>query len=224
MEYKQIETSWKKIFDKEVSKPYFKKLCRFLAKERAVRRVLPKKEDVFAPFCLVPFDSVRVVIVGQDPYHTKDLAIGQAFAVDSHQKIPPSLRNIYKEIESDTKKPAEDLINLTNQGVFLLNTILTVEEGAPLSHRNKGWERFTDEVLKTLWEREEKIVFLLWGNNAKRKEKEIFTKDRGHLVLKAGHPSPLSARFFLGCKHFTKANAFLKKERGFVIDWNKRKE
>jgi len=224
MEYKQIETSWKKALDKEVTKPYFKNLCSFLFKEREIKQVFPKKEDVLAPFCLVPLDSVKVVIVGQDPYHTKDVAIGHAFAVHPTQKAPPSLRNIYKEIESDTAGAAEDLINLAKQGVFLLNTVLTVEEGLPLSHKNTGWERFTDEVLKILWEREEKIVFLLWGNNAKRKEKEVFTKDRGHLVLTAGHPSPLSARFFFGCKHFTKANAFLKKERGFVINWNKRKE
>ncbi len=224
MEYKQIETSWKKILDKEVTKPYFKKLCSFLTKERAVKQVFPKKEEVFAPFSQVPLEFVKVVIVGQDPYHTKDMATGHAFAVHPHQKTPPSLKNIYKEIESDTAMPAENLITLTKQGVFLLNTILTVEEGAPLSHKNQGWERFTDEVLKILWEKEEKIVFLLWGNSAKRKEKEIFIKDKGHLILKAGHPSPLSARFFLGCKHFTKANAFLKKERGFVIDWNKREE
>lgn len=224
MEYKQIETSWKKVLDKEVAKPYFKKLCSFLSKERKVKQVFPKKEDVLAPFCQVPFDSVKVVIVGQDPYHTKDMAIGHAFAVHPTQKIPPSLRNIYKEIESDTAGEAEDLINLTKQGVLLLNTVLTVEEGLALSHKNRGWERFTNEVLKILWEKEEKIVFLLWGNKAKSKEKEIFTKNRGHLVLKAGHPSPLSARYFFGCKHFTKASAFLKKERGFVINWNKRKE
>ncbi|MCH9623908.1 MAG: Uracil-DNA glycosylase [Chlamydiia bacterium] len=222
MEYKQIEHSWKKKLRKELQKGYFLELKDFLSSERKHKNIFPNKEDVFAAFASTPFDKVRVVIVGQDPYHTAGVATGSAFAIHPAQKIPPSLRNIYKEIEADTGKPAQDLGALQSQGVFLLNTILTVEEKRPLSHQKKGWERFTDEVLKALWEGGEKIVFLLWGNNAKKKIKGIMKGDRGHLVLQAGHPSPLSVRFFSGCKHFTKANHFLREEGYKEIDWNKK--
>jgi uracil-DNA glycosylase len=222
MEYKQMELSWKKKLRKELKKDYFLQLKAFLKSERKYKNIFPGKNDVLSAFSSIPFDKVKVVIVGQDPYHTANVATGAAFAVCPGQKIPPSLRNIYKEIEADTRKPAQDLGDLQEQGVFLLNTILTVEEKLPLSHQKKGWERFTDEVLKALWEGDKKIVFLLWGNNAKKKIKGIMKGDRGHLVLQAGHPSPLSVRHFSGCKHFTKTNDFLREEGYKEIDWNKK--
>ena len=221
MEYKQFDKSWRKILEKEIEKPYFKELEAFLKKERETKKVFPAEGEVFTAFNTTPFDTVKVVIVGQDPYHTKEKANGLAFSVHPNLKHPPSLRNIYKEIETDIKQPPKDLLTLSKEGVFLLNTILTVEENAPLSHKNKGWERFTDCVLKSLWESDKKIVFLLWGNQAKKKMREIFIGKSNHLVLTAGHPSPLSARYFFGCKHFTKANAFLKKQRG-EVDWSKK--
>lgn len=217
-----MEPSWRKALAAELKKPYFIQLQDFLKKERKAKNIFPSKEEVFASFCNTPLDKVKVVIVGQDPYHTKNAAIGAAFAVSPASKTPPSLRNIYKEIEEDTGKPPQDLALLQDQGVFLLNTILTVEEGLPLSHQKRGWERFTDQVLKLLWEGDKKIVFLLWGNNAKKKIKGLMEGNKGHLVLQAGHPSPLSVRHFSGCKHFTKANAFLRKEGEKEIEWNKR--
>ena len=217
-----MELSWRKRLGKELKKDYFCRLKAFIKQEREVKNIYPAEKNVFAAFSNISFEGVKVVIVGQDPYHTKGAAVGRAFTIDSGQKIPPSLRNIYKEIKSDTGEEPGDLTVIEKQGVFLLNTILTVEEGLPLSHKNQGWEGFTDEVLRLLWNRPQKIVFLLWGNNAKRKIKDIFKGDKGHLVLTAGHPSPLSARYFFGCKHFTRANDFLKKEGRETIDWNKR--
>lgn len=222
MEYKQIDITWKKKLEKELKKDYFQKLKSFIQKERKEKSIFPDSTSVFKAFEKNPLDDVKVVILGQDPYHTRGMAVGEAFAVSTNSKIPPSLRNIYKEIKSDTGKEPGELLELSDQGVLLINTILTVEEGAPLSHKNIGWEKFTDEVLKILWESQKKIVFLLWGNHAKKKGDELFKGEMGHLVLKSGHPSPLSARYFFGCKHFTRANAFLKKERGVEIDWNKR--
>ncbi len=218
MEYKQFDKSWRKKLEKEMQKPYFKELEVFLKKERETKEIFPVEKEVFTVFKETPFESIKVVIVGQDPYHTALKANGLAFSVHAGQKPPPSLRNIYKEMEEDIKQPPKDLNTLSKEGVFLLNTLLTVEEGSPLSHQKIGWECFTNCVLQTLWESHEKIVFLLWGNQAKKKKEELFVGERDHLVLTAGHPSPLSARYFFGCKHFTKANAFLKKERG-EIDW-----
>lgn len=210
----------KNILENEREKVYFKNLLAFIDKQREKKTIFPKKEDVFAAFSDLTIKDVKVVILGQDPYHTKGMANGMAFSVNEGQKLPPSLKNIYKEIKEDLKKEPKDLKKLKKEGVLLLNTILTVEEQTPLSHKNIGWERFTDEVLRTLWESKQKIVFLLWGNHAKRKGEELFKGKKGHLVLKAGHPSPLSARHFFGCKHFSKANAFLKKERR-EVDWCK---
>ena len=204
----------------ERKKTYFCNLMKYLDSERKKKNIYPSKKNIFAAFSNLLIEEIKVVIVGQDPYHSKGKANGLAFAVNQGEKIPPSLRNIYKEMKEDIKKEPKDLNTLKKEGVFLLNTILSVEEGSPLSHKNIGWERFTDEVLKTLWQREEKIVFLLWGNHAKKKGKELFKGNKGHLILTAGHPSPLSSRHFFGCKHFSKANAFLKKERE-EVDWGK---
>ena len=218
--YKQMDATWLKKLKNEVNAPYFVSLMSFLESRYKEVAIYPAKENIFAAFSLVPFDKVKVVILGQDPYHSKGMATGAAFAVEEGQKTPPSLRNIYKEMRADLGAPPKNLWEMQRRGVFLLNTLLTVEEGKPLSHAGKGWERFTDAVLKALWEREEKIVFLLWGRNAKKKGEAIFKGERGHLVLEAGHPSPLSARFFFGCKHFSKAAVFLEGE-GKTIDWCK---
>jgi len=224
MEYKQIDHTWDKIFKKEQEQPYFGKLDSFLKSERAKKKIFPEEDKVFAAFNELSLKNVKVVILGQDPYHTPGMANGLAFCVDGHneKKYPPSLKNIYKEIKSDTGKEPKRLEELRKEGVLFLNTVLTVEESKPFSHRGKGWERFTDSILTALWERDEKIVFLLWGKAAKRKGEELFKGEKGHLVLTAGHPSPLSVRFFTGCKHFTKANAFLKKERNECVHWTKK--
>ena len=211
----------KKTLEKEIAKPYFAGLMQYLDDRGKEKNIFPPQKERFAAFSNLPLEQIKVVILGQDPYPTKGKACGLAFAVKDGEKIPPSLRNIYKEMLNDLGKEPKDLKDLKNEGVLLLNTILSVEEGAPLSHKNIGWERFTDEILKVLWGNDKKIVFLLWGNEAKKKGKEIFKGDRGHLVLTAGHPSPLSSRFFFGCKHFSQANAFLKK-RGEQVDWCKR--
>ena len=220
MEYKQFEKSWREKLSEEMEKPYFRSLLVFLKQERQTKNIFPREEDVFAVFKHTPLSSIKVVIVGQDPYHTAGKANGFAFCVEQGQKLPPSLKNIYKEMESDLKQRPEDLKALSKKGLFLLNTVLTVVENSPLSHQNIGWERFTDEVLTLLWKSEKKIVFLLWGKEAKKKKEKLFTGESDHLVLTAGHPSPLSARYFLGCKHFTKANTFLKEHRE-EIDWTK---
>jgi uracil-DNA glycosylase len=222
MKYKQSQPSWEKIIERERKKPYFLKLSSFLTKERKKKNIFPSSENVFAAFRNLSIDDVKVVVLGQDPYHTKGVANGLAFCVEKDQKIPPSLRNIYKEIKEDTGGEPKKLQELKDEGVLFLNTVLTVEEGAPLSHKNQGWEIFTDAILKELWASEKKIVFLLWGKAAKRKSEELFIGEKGHLVLIAGHPSPLSVRYFSGCKHFTKTNAFLKKERNESICWSKK--
>ncbi|MCH9621118.1 MAG: Uracil-DNA glycosylase [Chlamydiia bacterium] len=224
MKYKQIDPSWEKIFKKEQKKDYFFNLSHFLKEERKKKNIFPQEDKTFAAFSGLPLKKVKVVILGQDPYHTPEMACGLAFCVDEqkHKKLPPSLKNIYKEIKSDTQDEPRPLNELKKEGVLFLNTVLSVEEGKAFSHRNRGWERFTDSILRALWEGEKKIVFLLWGKAAKRKGEELFIGEKGHLVLIAGHPSPLSARYFFGCKHFTKANAFLKKERDEHINWTKR--
>lgn len=219
-EYKQITGLWKKALKNQWEKPYFISLRNCVQQKRLQETVYPKKGEVFTAFREVPLEKVQVVILGQDPYHGENQACGVAFAVQKGTKIPPSLRNIYKEIKEDMKKEPKDLLDLQKQGVFLLNTLLTVSENAPLSHKKIGWEQFIDATLKVLWEKKEKIVFLLWGNNAKKRVEGIFTKDNGHLVLCAGHPSPLSVRKFSGCRHFSQANAFLK-NTGREIIWTK---
>jgi uracil-DNA glycosylase len=220
MEYKQFEKSWREKLSGEMEKPYFKSLLLFLEQERQTKNIFPSEAKVFAPFKQTPFESIKAVIVGQDPYHKMGQANGFAFCVEQGQKLPPSLKNIYKEMQSDLKQRPQDLKALCGEGLFLLNTVLTVVENSPLSHQNIGWERFTDCVLTLLWKSEKKIVFLLWGKEAKKKKARLFTGESDHLVLTAGHPSPLSARYFLGCKHFTKANTFLKEHRE-EIDWTK---
>lgn len=217
----KIEESWKKVLSEETEKPYFKTLSTFVKREYLSGVVYPSPKDMFRAFDCCPFDTVKVVILGQDPYHGVGQANGLAFAVHTGTPLPPSLKNIFKEIESDmgiTPLPNGDLFRWAEQGVLLLNATLTVRAGSPGSHQNVGWEEFTDKAVQELSEKREGLVFMLWGNYAREKGKVI---DRAkHLVLEAPHPSPFSAHTgFLGCKHFSQANEYLKKHNQKEIDW-----
>nr|WP_244372265.1 uracil-DNA glycosylase [Buchnera aphidicola] len=197
---------------------------KFLKEERLKKIIYPASKDVFNAFLLTPFSKIKVVIIGQDPYFSKDQAHGLAFSVPRNHIIPPSLKNIYKELNNDFNKNHifyhGCLENWATQGVFLLNTILTVESGKPKSHYNIGWHIFTDNVISLINSYKEFIVFLIWGNDAKTKCNLIDTNK--HYILKTSHPSPLSAhRGFLGCKHFSKTNKILLKHKRNKIDWFK---
>ena len=215
-----IGNSWDDLLKNEWSEPYYLELRAFLASEYRSRVIYPPMNDIFNAFKLCPYEAVKVVILGQDPYYGEGQAHGLAFSVKKGIDVPPSLKNIYKEMESDIgfKIPTHGCLEgWARQGVFLLNTSLTVRKGQPLSHRGKGWETFTDHVISLLSAREEPMVFLLWGANA-RSKKPLIDRSR-HLVLEAPHPSPLSAfAGFFGCKHFSRANAFLA-AHGESIDW-----
>ena len=217
----RIESTWKEVLKDEVEKPYFSMLTNFVRKEYQTQTVYPPARLIFNAFDLCPFDKVKVVIIGQDPYHGYGQAHGLCFSVNDGVQFPPSLVNIFKEIERDLGKPFPASGNLerwAKQGVFLLNATLTVRAGMAGSHQNKGWEDFTDSVIQLLSERKENIVFLLWGSYAQRKGKVI--NEKKHLVLKAVHPSPLSAyRGFIGCGHFSKANQYLVGHNIEPIEW-----
>ena len=216
-----IGNSWDELLKKEWSEPYYLELRSFLASEYRSRVIYPPMYDIFNAFKYCPYEDVKVVILGQDPYYGEGQAHGLAFSVKKGVDVPPSLKNIYKELESDIgfKIPAHGCLeSWAKQGVFLLNTCLTVRKGQPLSHRGKGWETFTDHVISLLSAREKPMVFLLWGSNA-RSKKPLIDRTR-HLVLEAPHPSPLSAfAGFFGCRHFSRANAFLV-EHGEKVDWS----
>lgn len=201
--------------------PYYKDLRTFLASEYRTQTVYPPMDDIFNAFKLCAYEDVKVVILGQDPYHGPGQAHGLAFSVKKGVEVPPSLKNIYKELSSDIDfVPPEHgfLESWARHGVFLMNATLTVRRGQPLSHRGKGWETFTDHVISLLSAREKPMVFLLWGSNA-RSKRSLIDASR-HLVLEAPHPSPLSAfAGFFGCRHFSKANAFLK-AHGEEMDWS----
>lgn len=220
----KIESSWKEKLQDEFAKQYFTALTTFVKKEYQEGNVYPAPKNIFRAFDLCPFDKVKVVILGQDPYHGDRQANGLAFAVDEGQRLPPSLQNIYKELDSEfgghlisTRKNG-DLSRWAKQGVLLLNATLTVRAASPGSHQDRGWEVFTDAVIKALSEGREHLVFLLWGNYAKAKGAHI---DRSkHLVLEAAHPSPFSAQSgFFGCKHFSRANEYLMVHNEKPIDW-----
>ncbi|MBU1934969.1 uracil-DNA glycosylase, partial [Patescibacteria group bacterium] len=208
----KIEKSWKEVLQEEFNKPYFEELTNFVRQEYGSKTVFPPPKDIFKAFNLCPFNKVKVVMLGQDPYHGPGQAHGLCFSVNQGVRTPPSLVNIYKEIQSDIggEIPAHgNLEHWAEQGVFLLNAILSVVASMPTSHQNKGWETFTDEVIRTISDKKEHVVFMLWGAYAQGKEWMI--DDSKHLVLKAPHPSPLSVhRGFFGCKHFSKANEYLK--------------
>ena len=218
----KISERWDKILENEFSSDYYLSLREFLKKEYQTTIVYPSMYDIFNSMKLTDFDNVKVVILGQDPYHEEGQAMGLSFSVPKGEKIPPSLVNIYKEIGSETgeKMPTHgDLTNWAKQGVLLLNAVLTVKAHQANSHKGKGWEKFTDAVIKAVSDGREKVVFLLWGRNARDKKALIDTKK--HLVLECAHPSPLSAyNGFFGCNHFIKANEYLEKNGIQPIKWS----
>ena len=218
----KIEESWKEHLAGEFEKPYFKELTDFVKKEYQGEAVYPPPKYIFRAFDLTPFEKVEVVILGQDPYHGPRQANGLCFAVEEGVPLPPSLQNIFKEIESDFGQPLKhksgDLTRWATQGVLLLNATLTVKAHLAGSHQGRGWEEFTDAAVAALSREREHLVFMLWGNYAKNKGAHI---DRSkHLVLEAAHPSPFSAYSgFFGCKHFSKANDYLAAHHIKPIDW-----
>ena len=221
-----LNNSWDEKLESEFSKDYFEDIRKFLRKEYGEYRVYPPMKEILSAFEYTPYEKVRVVILGQDPYHGYGQANGLCFSVRKGVKCPPSLVNIYKALEYDLGIPVSDCGDLTGwakEGVLLLNTVLTVREGCPQSHSKIGWERFTDAVIRMISDSPYPTVFMLWGNPAKAKEKLIDTQK--HLVLKSVHPSPLSFyNGFLECRHFSKANEFLKAHGRCEIDWSRRGE
>lgn len=216
----EMEKSWETVLREEKEQPYFRKLMKDLDKAYANETIYPEKHEIFQAFRLTPFDRVKVVILGQDPYHGKGQAEGLAFSVKKGVKIPPSLRNIFKELEEDLhiEKPDHgSLVSWAKEGVLLLNTVLTVKEAEANSHAAMGWKNFTDAVIKKLGQRKEPIVFILWGNQAKEKEK--FIADH-HRIISSVHPSPLSARRgFFGSKPFSRANRYLQEMGRSPVNW-----
>lgn len=212
---------WEDILKDEYNKEYFLNLKKFLEQEYGKYTVFPKKSDIFKSLKLTGYEDTRVVILGQDPYHDDNQANGLAFSVNDGIKLPPSLVNIYKEIESEYQCKVNrrgNLEYLARQGVLLLNTVLTVRAHNANSHKDMGWEIFTDKIIEKLNEREDPVIFVLWGNNAIKKEK-LINKER-HYVLTAAHPSPLSAyRGFFGCNHFKKINEILRYLNKEEIKW-----
>ena len=220
----KLERSWYEILKEEIQKPYIQELKNFLSLEKAKKcEVYPPEEQVFNAFRYTPFAQVKVVLIGQDPYHGPGQAHGLCFSVLPGVPLPPSLRNIYLELKEDLGiEPAKNgcLIPWAKQGVLLLNATLTVRKNEPRSHAGHGWERFTDAVGAKLWEREDPLVFLLWGKFAQEKAGNVFAhKASSHLILSAAHPSPFSADRFFGCRHFSKTNAFLTKQGQSAIQW-----
>ena len=218
----KIEDSWKNILQKEFDKPYFKELIQFIKTEYQTTTCYPKGSEIFNAFNTCTFDNLKVVIIGQDPYHGAGQANGLCFSVNNGIANPPSLINIFKELQTDINKPIPkngNLISWAEQGVLLLNATLTVRAHQAGSHQKKGWEEFTDAVIKQISEKKENIIFLLWGGFAKKKGAKI-DKTKHH-VLTSGHPSPLSANrgYWFGNKHFSKTNVFLNSKNLSIINW-----
>ncbi len=217
----KIEESWQNLLQDEFEKPYFKNLAAFVKDEYASQKVYPPGNQIFNAFWMCPFEHVKVVILGQDPYHGPDQANGLAFSVSDKVRTPPSLVNIFKEIKADLGQdlpPTGNLERWAKQGVLLLNATLTVRAGAAGSHQKKGWEEFTDAVIKEVNERKKNVVFMLWGAYAQKKG--AFIDPQKHLVLQAAHPSPFAAdRGFFGSRHFSKANEYLKSVGKEPIEW-----
>jgi uracil-DNA glycosylase len=220
---KKIKPQWQKLINEEQAKPYYKQLDKDISQQRTDgENIFPSQSDVFNAFCYQDLQETKVVILGQDPYHGENQAHGLAFSVQANIKIPPSLVNIYKELDSEFphfNKPTHGcLTTWAEQGVLLLNTVLTVKQAQAHSHAKLGWETFTDAVISTLNEKNNGCVFLLWGTHAQKKGKNINTEK--HLVLNGPHPSPLSAyRGFFGCQHFSKANTWLASKKIQQINW-----
>lgn len=222
----KLHPSWLEPLRPEFADPYMAALRQFLVAEKAAgKRIFPRGENWFRALDLTPLGQVRVVILGQDPYHGEGQAHGLCFSVQPGVRTPPSLQNIYKEMEADLGIPRARhgfLEHWASQGVLLLNAVLTVQMGMAASHQGRGWERFTDAVIRLVNAKAEPVVFLLWGSHAQKKAAFVDSIDKGgrHLVLKAPHPSPLAAHSgFFGCKHFSKANDFLKSRGLKPIDW-----
>jgi uracil-DNA glycosylase len=217
----QIESSWKEVLKEEFDKPYFKEIRQgILASKANNKLVYPPSDEIFAAFNYTPFDAVRAVILGQDPYHGKDQAMGLCFSVRKGVKVPRSLARIYKELQADVgiDIPVHgDLVKWARQGVFMPNAILTVEEGNPASHSKIGWHLFTDAVIKSISRHKEGVCFLLWGNFA-RSKKTLIDTDKHH-VFESAHPSPLAGNSFFGNHHFSKVNQILTDRGEVPIDW-----
>ena len=218
-----ITNDWQQPLEVEFKKPYYKDLYKKVLEEYRSRQIFPNPDDIFNAFHLTPLKDVKVVILGQDPYHNDGQAHGLCFSVQPGVQPPPSLQNIFKELQSDLGiVPPKDgtLTKWAERGVLMLNTTLTVRRGQANSHKNLGWTTFTDHIIEKLNEHEQPIVFLLWGGNARSKKKLITAPQ--HLVLESVHPSPLSAyNGFFGCKHFSKCNAFLEAHGIDPIDWDR---
>ena len=217
----KIEQTWKDALASEFEKPYFSSLVRFLREEKAAGVTMyPPGSQIFRAFDLTPVPAVKVVILGQDPYHGPGQAHGLSFSVPSNMPAPPSLKNIFKEIESDLGVQMSGCPNLekwAQQGVLLLNTVLTVRGGQAASHSRKGWEEFTDAVIRYISDNCEGVVFMLWGNPAR--SKSVLIDRSRHLVLEAAHPSPLARGAYFGSRHFSKANTYLQSTGRTAIDW-----
>jgi len=217
----KIEQSWEELLKDEFEKDYFLNLIQFVKQEYITQKIYPPEKDIYKAFDLCPVNNVKVVIIGQDPYHGEGQAHGLCFSVKDGVKIPPSLRNIYKELHSDIGKEIPTTGNIeywAEQGVLMLNATLTVRAKQAGSHQKKGWEIFTEEVIKRISKEKENLVFLLWGAFAQKKGEVIDTSK--HYILKSAHPSPLSAhKGFLGNKHFSKTNEFLKSKGIKLIKW-----
>ncbi|MDQ2751812.1 MAG: uracil-DNA glycosylase [Bacteroidota bacterium] len=219
----KIEESWKEVLKDEFEKPYFQQITAHLKTEKATgATIYPPGQLIFNAFNTTPFDAVKIVLLGQDPYHGKGQAMGLSFSVPDGVKPPPSLENIFKELHTDVGMTIPQTGNLTKwakEGVFLLNAILTVRAKEPASHQKTGWQQFTDKVIEVISNQKEGVVFILWGKFAQ--EKQVLIDETKHFVLKAAHPSPYSAdKGFFGCRHFSKANDLLMKSGKDPIDWS----
>lgn len=217
----KITKNWFELLKNEFEKDYFKQLQNFLKEEYSNNIIYPTEDNIFNALNYCKYDNIKVVIIGQDPYHQPNQAFGLCFAVQNGIALPPSLKNIFKEIESDLSikcLPNGNLSRWAVQGVLLLNTVLTVRQNLPNSHKNKGWETFTQEIIKLVNQKKEQVLFVLWGNNAK-----VFLPlidKQKHIILSAPHPSPLSAyQGFFGCKHFSKINKILTNNKKTPINW-----
>jgi uracil-DNA glycosylase len=217
----KIEASWKTVLEGEFEQPYFQSIASFLRQQKASGKVIyPPGSLIFNAFNTTPFEEVKAVILGQDPYHNPGEAMGLCFSVPRGVRVPPSLQNIYKELQADLgcSVPSHgDLTAWAQQGVFLLNAMLTVEHKSPASHQKIGWQNFTDAVIRKLSQQRQGLVFMLWGNFARQK-RSLIDASR-HLILESAHPSPFSATAFFGCRHFSKANAYLQQQGQPGIDW-----
>lgn len=216
----KINPSWKKVLAEEFEQPYWQKLATHIRQQYVSETIYPPSKNVFRAFDLCPFDKVKVVIVGQDPYHGRGQANGLSFAVNDGVALPPSLKNIYREIKNDLDvKPLQsgDLSRWATQGVLMLNSVLTVQAGKPASHAGVGWEHFTDAVIGMLNKERQHIVYMLWGKYAQAKG-AVIDREK-NLVLTSGHPSPYSVSFFYGNHHFSKCNAYLEEHGVTPVDW-----